>query len=271
MWADRSRSRDEVIDVVAQRPPQHAAGRSSAGAWSPPDHSAVPTARACDIQDGVSSTPALRHVFVGGYTAEPDGHAIGVSSLLNERSGRARPSRAGLDHGPRLADLADPPSQLPVLLLADRGDQPRQRQQPALRRPTGPSPCCPPSRPAATAPATCRHPDGDYAIVSSYRSGVVVGVRRSPTTARCRRSSDSMQFAGSGPVSDRQEGPHAHQVVVDGDEMLCLRPRWRPDLPAAARRARVLVPTGRPDPAARRLRTSAPGRSPTTTWSWPAS
>ena len=55
--------------------------------------------------------------------------------------------------------------------------------------------------------------------MSSYRSGVLSVVPIS-ATGSLSEVCDTLEFVGSGPVTDRQEGPHAHQVVIHGDEIL---------------------------------------------------
>ena len=57
------------------------------------------------------------------------------------------------------------------------------------------------------------------AIVSSYRSGVLSVVPIS-ATGSLSEVGDTLEFVGSGPVTDRQEGPHAHGVVIHGDKIL---------------------------------------------------
>ena len=167
----------------------------------------------------MSSTPALRYVFVGGYTAESDGRATGVGSLLNEGSGR----RVSLEPASTLS-LVSPTwltrhPRLPVLLAAGETtpgtvSSLRYAADGSLTLlstvETGGDGAC----------HVAVSPDGDYAIVASYRSGSLstVAIADNGTLSDVV---DTFQLAGSGPVSDRQEGPHAHQAVVVGDEVLC--------------------------------------------------
>ncbi|HEU5484346.1 MAG TPA: beta-propeller fold lactonase family protein [Microlunatus sp.] len=166
----------------------------------------------------MSSTSALRHVFVGGYTTEADGHATGVTSLLNENSAkRVRLKTASLMELTSPTWLARHPT-LPVLLATGeatpgtvsslRWDDDGTLTLLSTVETAGDGAC----HVAMTS-------DGRYAIVSSYRSGLisVVGVNSNGTLTPVV---DSVQFAGSGPVTDRQEGPHAHQVVFVDDEIL---------------------------------------------------
>ena len=59
------------------------------------------------------------------------------------------------------------------------------------------------------------HPDGSTLFVANYVSGTVAVF---PVDAEGRVTGDEpaqlIQHTGSGPRADRQEGPHAHQVVV---------------------------------------------------------
>lgn len=166
----------------------------------------------------MSSTPALRHVFVGGYTAESDGHAVGVTSLLNEKSAK----RVQLDVASTM-ELVSPTwltrhPTLPVLLVAGEADPGtvsslRWDEDGALTLL---------STVETAGDGACHvavSPDGAYAIVASYASGLlsVVGVNANGTLSPVL---DATQLAGTGPVTDRQAGPHAHQVVFVGDEVL---------------------------------------------------
>ncbi len=62
-------------------------------------------------------------------------------------------------------------------------------------------------------------PDGAHLVVAHYGSGSVSSVRIDGD-GRLSERVDLWSFTGTGPRADRQEGPHAHQVVVDGDELL---------------------------------------------------
>lgn len=65
----------------------------------------------------------------------------------------------------------------------------------------------------------CFDPSGRFVLVANYGSGSVscFGIDSSGTLGA---ETDLFQLTGGGPDSERQEGPHAHQVVVDGDEIL---------------------------------------------------
>ena len=167
----------------------------------------------------MSSTPTLRHVFVGGYTAESEGRAHGITSLLNEGSGR----RVRLEPASTMALVS--PTWLtrhpdrPLLLAAG---ETTPGTVSSLRYESDGSLVLL-STVETNGDGACHvavSPDGGYAIVASYRSGSVstFAIADNGTLSEVV---DTIQFAGSGPVSDRQDGPHAHQAVVVGDEILC--------------------------------------------------
>lgn len=60
---------------------------------------------------------------------------------------------------------------------------------------------------------------GDFLVVANYGSGSVSVVELDAAGAPVAET-DHLVFTGSGPDDERQEAPHAHQVVVDGDELL---------------------------------------------------
>lgn len=167
----------------------------------------------------MSSTSALRHVFVGGYTAEADGHAVGVTSLLNEKSAK----RVRLDAVSTM-ELSSPTwlarhPTLPVLLTTGETNPASLN---SLRWAPDGSLTLLSTVPTA-GDGGCHvaiSGDGRFAIVSSYSSGVLSVIEIAPN-GTLSEVVDSRQLTGTGPVADRQEGPHAHQVVFVGDEVLC--------------------------------------------------
>jgi 6-phosphogluconolactonase len=58
-------------------------------------------------------------------------------------------------------------------------------------------------------------PAGRNVLVANYTSGTVAVLPASPD-GRLRRASAVRRVTGSGPVRVRQQGPHAHMVVLDG-------------------------------------------------------
>lgn len=61
--------------------------------------------------------------------------------------------------------------------------------------------------------------DGRHVLVADYGSGTLCSVPVAPD-GRLGDRSGFWRFEGSGPDPERQEAPHAHQVVVDGAELL---------------------------------------------------
>ncbi|KPK11019.1 MAG: hypothetical protein AMJ56_06840 [Anaerolineae bacterium SG8_19] len=55
-------------------------------------------------------------------------------------------------------------------------------------------------------------PEGHYCLVANYETGSVC-VLPVQKDGRLAEASDTVQFSGSGPNPERQEGPHAHMVV----------------------------------------------------------
>jgi 6-phosphogluconolactonase len=58
----------------------------------------------------------------------------------------------------------------------------------------------------------CVHPSGHYVLAANYDSGSVVALPVRPDGG-LGPATDVAQHTGSGPDKDRQEGPHAHQIV----------------------------------------------------------
>ena len=157
-------------------------------------------------------------MFVGGYTAETDGHAVGVTSLLNERSAkrvRLEPvstmeltSPTWLTRHPTLPVLLVTGESEPGTLSSLRWDDDGALTLLSTVETAGNGAC-----------HVAVSPDGRFAIVASYRSGLLSVIAIAPD-GTLSDVVDSSQFSGTGPVADRQEGPHAHQVVFVGDEVL---------------------------------------------------
>jgi 6-phosphogluconolactonase len=59
-------------------------------------------------------------------------------------------------------------------------------------------------------------PQGRYCLVANYETGslCVLPIRKN---GRLGEATDTVQFSGSGPSPERQEGPHAHMVVPSPD------------------------------------------------------
>jgi 6-phosphogluconolactonase (cycloisomerase 2 family) len=169
-----------------------------------------------------SSAPPLDVglVVIGGYTADRDGHAVGVTALTLQTSpdGQVRATTVGsvalsspsfvIKHpeGPWLFAVTEGnPGQVASLALADDGSLSLLD----ARDTTGSVGNC---HLALTT-------DGGHLVAVGYGSGTTSSFAVGPA-ARLSEQLDLLTFAGSGPDPDRQRTPHAHQVVPDGSELL---------------------------------------------------
>jgi 6-phosphogluconolactonase len=64
-------------------------------------------------------------------------------------------------------------------------------------------------------------PEGRYCLVANYETGSVC-VLPVQGDGRLGEATDSVQFSGSGPNPERQEGPHAHMVLSSPDRNFIL-------------------------------------------------
>jgi 6-phosphogluconolactonase len=157
-----------------------------------------------------------RQVVIGGYTTEMDGRAAGLTSLRPRSDGTGLevvdtlelPSPTFLvahPHQPRLFAVSESePGQVSSVWLHPDG---------ALTLlssvPTGGDGSC----------HLALSPDASFLVVADYVSGSVSSVPVGQD-GRLGDRVDRHPFEGAGPDPDRQRGPHAHQVVWDGDELL---------------------------------------------------
>jgi 6-phosphogluconolactonase len=58
-------------------------------------------------------------------------------------------------------------------------------------------------------------PGGDHILVANYGNGTVAAIEVDKNTGKFGNTTDVQKHNGSGPVKDRQEGPHAHQIIFD--------------------------------------------------------
>ncbi|MFI5840207.1 lactonase family protein [Catenuloplanes sp. NPDC051500] len=153
-------------------------------------------------------------VFIGSYTAEADGRGEGIyvsrrdprtGELSAPRLAAATPSPSFLARHPRLpvlyaaGELAD--GQVTAWAIAADGDLTLLGEQPT----GGDHPC----HLAVTA-------DGGHLVTANYGSGSV-SVHPLDLLGVPGERTDLRQHTGSGPVADRQEGPHAHMATPDPD------------------------------------------------------
>lgn len=166
-----------------------------------------------EAQDGLP-----RQVVLGGYTAETDNRAAGLTSL------RPRPDGTGLEVVDTLA-LSSP------TYLVGHPDQPwlfaaseSQPGQVSSVRMQADGSLTLLSSVATGGDGSCHlalSPDARFVVVADYVSGSVSSLPVGPD-GRLGQRVDFLQFQGAGPDPDRQQGPHAHQVVWDGDELLAV-------------------------------------------------
>ena len=161
----------------------------------------------------------MRNVLIGGFTAEGGGSASGVRSLLNKAGGTGTVT---LDEQPTLA-MSSPshlvghparpwafavsegtPSTLASLEIDWEG-----KLQVLSSVATGGDGAC---------HVALSH-DGRFVLVAHYISGSIASFAIGED-GRLSEKIDLLQFDGSGPNSERQESAHAHQVVVNGEELL---------------------------------------------------
>jgi 6-phosphogluconolactonase len=158
---------------------------------------------------------ALRQVIIGGYTQEMSGVAVGVTSLVETRPGElverdvlalASPTYliAHPDQPWLFAVSEGSPS---VISSLQRDAEGRLSLISSVE--TGGDFAC----------HLALAPDGRHLVVAHYGSGSVASVAVLDD-GRLSERLDLYTFVGTGPDPDRQEGPHAHQVVFDGDQLL---------------------------------------------------
>ncbi|GAB2596702.1 hypothetical protein Aab01nite_72090 [Paractinoplanes abujensis] len=183
-------------------------------------------------------------VFVGGYTADKGGDGEGIVRLRRDpatgeltRSGvvARTPSPSFLTRHPALPVLyavneLDPDGTVSAFTVDAAGDL-----TPLASRPTGGSD---PAHLAVTG-------DGRHLLVANYGTGSVAVFPLDADGAPGERT-DLLTLTGSGPVADRQAGPHAHMVFPLRDEVLIADlgsdKVWRARLDPVAGRLTLLAP-----------------------------
>ncbi|SDT68781.1 lactonase family protein [Actinoplanes derwentensis] len=152
------------------------------------------------------------YVFVGCYTGDKGGEGDGIT-LIRRDPGTGDLTRLGLvARTPSPSFLVQHPT-LPVLYAVNELEQgtvsafavaPDHSLTPLVTHPTGGSDPC---HLAVTA-------DGRHLVVANYASGSV-SVHPLDAEGVPGERSDLLTLAGSGPDTERQSSPHAHQVVPD--------------------------------------------------------
>lgn len=166
-----------------------------------------------------SPAPNVRNVLIGGYTAEGGGSATGIRTLLNTEGGTGtvklaeRPTLTmpspsylvGHPDGPWAFAVSEGSSSTLNSVEIDWDGKLKVLSSVE----TGGRGAC----------HLALSADRRFVIVAHYTSGSIAtfAVREDGTlTERI----DLLQFEGSGPNAERQESAHAHQIVVDGEELL---------------------------------------------------
>ena len=157
-------------------------------------------------------------VFVGGYTADKGGDGEGITLLRRDPSTGSLTRLGVVARTPSPSFLAQHPT-LPVLYAVNELDPDGAVSAftvavdgsltPLAGRPTGGSD---PAHLAVT-------PDGRHLLVANYGTGSVAVFPLDDEGAPGEHS-DLLDLKGSGPVADRQAGPHAHMVFPVRDEVL---------------------------------------------------
>ncbi|MFF8971813.1 lactonase family protein [Streptomyces sp. NPDC014995] len=167
-------------------------------------------------------TPASHqavHVLTGSYTPDTGGAGTGLAAL------RLDPSTGRLSYDDEVAPLAVSgasflaahPS-LDVVYSTNETD-PGTVSAVARQRDGSPTPLGAPLDSGGANPCHLTvHPDGGWLLTANYGSDTApgsVGVLRLDADGRPLELTDVAVHEGSGPVAGRQEGSHAHQVLVD--------------------------------------------------------
>jgi len=156
--------------------------------------------------------PDARYVLIGCYTTGAGGSGTGISLLTQDESGHPKHIQLAAE-ATSPAFLAKDPSGQHIYAVSEvdgEGSvlafavQPDGTLRTLNSQPTGGvGPC-----------HLTVHPSGRYVLSANYVSGSVA-VHPIAEDGSLRPRSDLVQHAGSGPETDRQEGPHAHNVQVD--------------------------------------------------------
>jgi 6-phosphogluconolactonase len=204
------------------------------------------------------------YVFVGGYTGDKGGAGEGIALLRRDPATGVLTRLGVVARTPSPSFLAQHPTQ-PVLYAVNELDPAGTVSAfsvaadgsltPLAVQPTGGS------DPAHLAVSD----DGRHLLVANYSSGSVAVFPLDPQGVPGERS-DLLDLAGSGPVTDRQAGPHAHMVRPDADGVLIADLGsdrvWRSRLDPVSGRLTMLAPAvvAKPGTGPRHL-LRAPGRT----------
>jgi 6-phosphogluconolactonase len=167
-----------------------------------------------------SAQPHVRHILIGGFTADGGGAARGIRCLVNVAGGTAS---INLDEPEDVLTLPSPsylvghpaapwafavsegsPSTLSSVNVGYDGTL-----SVLSTVPSGGDGAC----------HVALSADGRFVFVAHYVSGSIASFAIGEDGSLSDRI-DLLQFSGSGPNPERQESAHAHQIVVDGEQLL---------------------------------------------------
>ena len=157
-----------------------------------------------------------RTVLTGSYTQDSGGDGPGIAALrLDPTTGRLSYDEVEPLPVSGASFLAAHPS-LPVVYSTNETEAGTVS---ALTHGTGLSPLGSPMSSGGANPCHLTvHPDGAWLFTANYGSDTAPGtvaVHRLGVDGRVLEPTDLVVHQGSGPVAGRQEGSHAHQVLVD--------------------------------------------------------
>lgn len=155
-------------------------------------------------------------VLTGSYTPDTGGEGVGVTALRLTPEDRAL-SLVDAVAASGASFLAAHPT-LPVVYTTHEST-PGAVAAFALRKDAAPTPLGAPLTSGGANPCHLTvHPGGDYLLTANYGTDTLPGtvaVHRLDADGRLVDLTDVVEHKGSGPVVGRQEGTHAHQVIVD--------------------------------------------------------
>jgi 6-phosphogluconolactonase len=166
-----------------------------------------------------SSGLGVTSLIVGGYTAEMGGTAAGLRRLIVA----SHPNGGAQFVETDTVELVSPSYLIahprePWLFVVSEGDP----SSVSSLRVNSNGTLTTLSSVQTGGSASCHlaiRPARKHLVVANYGSGSVSSFAIAADGSLTERL-DLLPFSGSGPDPDRQVGPHAHQVVVDGDELL---------------------------------------------------
>jgi 6-phosphogluconolactonase len=170
-----------------------------------------------------SPEPDVTAVVVGGYTAESDGRAVGLRLLAVSSTDGVDPASPEAVREVTTVAVPSPSFVVPhprePWLFAAGSSDPGAVSAWAVSDDLTLTAL---GSAAITGEGACHlalSPSAQHLVVASYGSGSVSSFAVLPDGS-VGEELHSLRFQGSGPVPERQEAAHAHQVVWDSDEIL---------------------------------------------------